>query len=110
MFAKYLYQWLIIYVDDLILRSNSHEEALKRCELLFQTADRYGIQFIPSKCTVFAKNIDILGHKKTQEGRYPSDKGVKAILNLHRPRYTTEVKMFLGMCGFSGNILGTCLQ
>ena len=79
---------------------NSVEEALKHYELLLQTADRYGIQFKPSECTVFAKNIDILGHKITQEGRYPSDKGVKAILNLPHPRNRTEVKRFLGMCGF----------
>ena len=73
---------------------------IKTLRLLFQTADRYGIQFKPSNCTVFAKNVDIVGHKITQEGRYPSDKGVKAILNLPHPRNVTEVKMFLGKCGF----------
>ena len=87
-------------MDDLILLSNSTEEALHHYELLLQTADQYGIQFKPSKCTVFAKNIDILGHRITQEGRYPSDKRVKVILNLSHPRNTTEVKKCLGLCGF----------
>ena len=95
----------------LMIWSNSHEEALKHYELLFQTADRYGIQFKPSKCTVFAKNIDISGHKITQEGRYPSNKGVKAILkNLSHPRNVTEVKTCLGMCEFFREYIRTCLQ
>ena len=99
-YCDYLYKFLIIYVDDVILYSNSQQEALAHCELLFQRASTYGIQFKPSKCILLSTSLDILGHHISSEGGKPTNSGITAITEMPRPTTPTEVKRFLGLVGY----------
>ena len=54
-FADFLYQWLIIYIDDVIVWANTDHEALSRYELIFEWAAKFGIQFKPTKCVFFRR-------------------------------------------------------
>ena len=54
-FADFLYQWLIIYIDDVIVWANTDHEALSRYELIFERAAKFGIQFKPTKCVFFRR-------------------------------------------------------
>ena len=99
-FADFLYQWLIIYIDDCITWSNSYEEALVHYEKLLQRAVKVGIQFKPSKCQFFSSNLKILGHRVTPEGRFPTEKGTEAISSFERPHNVSSLKRFLGMVGY----------
>ena len=99
-FADYLHKWLVVYVDDIIQWAMSDEEALAQYSLLFQRLVKVGMQLKPSKCTFFSREIEILGHWITQDGRTPISKGVKAILSMPTPINTSAVKRFLGLCGY----------
>ena len=99
-FADYLHQWLTVYVDDIIMWAQTQREALHSYELLFERAVNFGIQFKPSKCTFFAKEIQVLGHTITEHGRKPNSKGIEAILSMEPPSNTTSLKRFLGLCNF----------
>ena len=99
-FADYLQQWLTVYVDDVIMWAQTKREALHSYELLFERAVNFGIQFKPSKCTFFAKEIHVLGHTITEHGRKPNSKGIEAILRMEPPSNTTSLKRFLGLCNF----------
>ena len=99
-FADYLNKWLVVYVDDIILWTMTDEEALEHYSLLFQRLVKVGMQLKPSKCTFFAREIEILGHRITQEGRTPISKGVEAILSMPTPTNISAVKRFLGLCGY----------
>lgn len=59
-----------------------------------------GIQFKPTKCTFFAKELQVLGHTTTEHGRKPNSKGVEAITSMEPPSNTTSLKSFLGLCNF----------
>ena len=52
-FSDFLYDSLVIYVDDVISWGNSQDEALKHYELNFKRAMDHGVQFKPGKCSVF---------------------------------------------------------
>ena len=52
-FSDYLYQWLIIYIDDCITWSDSFAAALSHYKKVFAHAVKFGLQFKPSKCTFF---------------------------------------------------------
>ena len=52
-FADFLYQWLIIYIDDVIVWANTDLEALSHYELVFERAAKFSIQFKPTKCAFF---------------------------------------------------------
>ena len=49
---------------------------------------------------IFAREIEILGHLVTQEGRTPISRGVEAILSMPSPTNISSVKRFLGLCGY----------
>ncbi|XP_078374474.1 uncharacterized protein LOC144658021 [Oculina patagonica] len=99
-FADYLHQWLTVYVDDIIMWAQTHHDALRCYELLFARAVKVGIQFKPTKCTFFAKELQVLGHTITEHGRKPNSKGVEAISSMEPPSNTTSLKRFLGLCNF----------
>ena len=99
-FADFLYQWLIIYIDDVIVRANTDHEALSRYELIFERAAKFGIQFKPTKCVFFSQDLEILGHRVTPSGRFPTSKGTEAISAMPRPRNVSGIKRFLGMVNY----------
>ena len=99
-FSDYLYQWLIIYIDDCVTWSASFEEALSHYERIFARSVKYGLQFKPSKCAFFSTDLTVLGHRITPFGRFPSEKGTKAISNFPPPKTATQLKRFLGMVGY----------
>ena len=99
-FADFLYQWLIIYIDDCIIWSSNHSEALSQYEKVFERAVKYGLQFKPTKCVFFSENLEILGHRITPACRFPTQKGTEAISAMPRPHNVSSVKRFLGMVGY----------
>ena len=52
-FLDMLYNWLIIYPDDLIVWSDNETDALQHYDRVFQCANDFGIQFKPTKCAFF---------------------------------------------------------
>ena len=99
-FADFLYKWLIIYIDDCVTWSSSYEEALGHYEQIFERASKFGVQFKPSKCSFFSNNMQILGHRITPEGRFPTQKGTESISSFPRPNNVSSLKRFLGMVGY----------
>ena len=99
-FSDFLYKWLIIYIDDCVTWSSSYEEALSHYEQIFERASKFGVQFKPSKCSFFSTNMQILGHRVTSEGRFPTEKGTESISSFPRPHNVSSLKRFLGMVGY----------
>ena len=99
-FADYLHQWLTVYVDDIIMWSDTQRNAIHKNELLFARYVQAGIQFKPAKCTFFDRELQVLGHTITAYGRKPTSKGIEAIVNMQPPSNVTGLKRFLGLCNF----------
>ena len=49
-FSQFLYQWLIIYIDDRVIWSSSQQEVLVQCEKILETVTKFGLQFKPTDC------------------------------------------------------------
>jgi len=80
--------------------AQTHHDTLQCYELLFARAVKVGIQFKATKCTFFAKTLQVLGHTITEHGRKPNSKGVQAITSMEPPSNTTSLKRFLSLCNF----------
>ena len=52
-FSDFLHDWLIIYIDDLIVRSDNEMAALQLYDKVLQYAAQFSIQFKPTKCVFF---------------------------------------------------------
>ena len=60
--------WCIVYLDDVIVYSQTPEEHLERLEAVFKKHSAYGLKLKPSKCTLFQEEITYLGHLITADG------------------------------------------
>ena len=99
-FSDFLYNWLIIYIDDLIVWSDNEMAALQHYDKVLQRATQFGIQFKPTKCVFFSQDLQVLEHRITPTGRFPTTKGTEAISAMPRPKNVSAVKRFLGMVGY----------
>ena len=54
--------WCIIYLDDIIVFSQTPEEHLIRLQAVFNKLKAAGLKLKPSKCELFRKQINCLGH------------------------------------------------
>ena len=52
-FSQFLYQWLIVYIDDCVIWSSSEQEALVQYKKILETVTKFGLQFKPTKCFSF---------------------------------------------------------
>lgn len=99
-FSEHLYKSVIIFIDDLASFGPNFEIALKNLENVFKILDQYGFSLKTSKSTIFAKNIELLGHQISEDGLKPLTRNTIAITNFERPKTAKQVRSFLGLCGY----------
>ena len=82
-FCEFLYKWLVIYIDDCLIWADTQQKALHHYELILKRAVEFGIQLKPRKCCFFARELDVLGHRVTQEGHFLQKKVLKLFEIFH---------------------------
>ena len=92
--------WCIIYLDDIIVFSQTPEEYLVRLQAIFDKLKAAGLKLKPSKCELFKKQINYLGHVVGQEGVSTDPDKIKAVTEWPRPTTFTEVRSFLGFVSY----------
>lgn len=91
---------VISYVDEVIISSETIEEGLEYLEKVLMMFRKAGLILRPSKCVFLSEEIDFLGHKLSKDGIMPGFKKMDAVNNFPIPTDATEVRRFLGLCGF----------
>ena len=71
--------WCIIYLDDIIVFSQTPEEHLVRLQAVFDKLKAAGLKLKPSTCELFKKQINYLGHVVGQEGVTTDPGKIKAV-------------------------------
>ena len=83
--AGYWQVEMAVYLDDIIIYSDTKEEHLKRLEAVFQKLAAAGLKLKPSKCFFFEEEIDYLGHVVSGEGISTNPKKVEAVTKWPTP-------------------------
>ena len=68
---EYLDDFLIFYVDDIIVYSKTENEHLVHLRKVFEKFHYAGMKLKPSKCDFFTLHIEYLGHLISGTGIYP---------------------------------------
>ena len=92
--------WCIVYLDDIIIFSDTKEEHLKRLEAVFQKLFAAGLKLKPSKCFFFREEIEYLGHVVSGKGIATNPKKVEAVAKWPTPKTVYDVRSFLGFVGY----------
>ena len=91
---------IIVYIDDLLVHSSSHEEHRRLLKLLFQRLRQVGLKANLKKCEFGATNVSYLGFRLTPDGILPGIDKLKVIREAKPPTTVTEIRQFLGLCNF----------
>ena len=91
--------YCLIYLDDLIVFSQTAEEHLHQLQVVFDCLREYNLKLKPLKCSLFREEIDYLAHKVSKEGIQPSNINVRAIAEYAPPQTYTEIRVFLCLVG-----------
>ena len=100
MLQPFLDQFVIVFIDDILIYSSSpeeHEQHLRTILQILREKQLYG-KF--SKCEFWMEEIAFLGHVVSREGVQPDPAKVKAILEWEPPKNVSEIRSFLGLAGY----------
>ena len=93
-------QFVYIYLDDILVASNSPDEQRKHLRQLFERLADYGLVVNPKKCVLGKSSLEFLGHCVTSSGVRPLQERIQHITDFPRPQSTKSLKEFLGMLNF----------
>ena len=91
--------YCLIYLDNVIVFSDTPEEHLRRMRVVFDRLHEHGLKLKSSKCEVFKSEINYLAHHVSQKGVLPSKKNLESIAQCPPPDTYTKVKSFMGLVG-----------
>ena len=86
----------IIYLDDIIVFSNTPVEHLLRLSAVFEKLRAAGLKLKPSKCDLFRTQINYLGHIVSNKEVSTDPKKIQAVIDWPRPTTATKDRSFLG--------------
>jgi hypothetical protein len=89
-----------IYLDDLILYSDSKEEHSRKLERVLERFERANLQLHPGKCAIAQLQIKYLGYRLSEKGVSASPDKVAAVKNYPNTRNAKDVRAFLGLAFF----------
>ena len=92
--------FVYIYLDDILVASNSPDEHRKHLRQLFERLADYGLVVNPKKCVLGKSSLEFLGYFVTSSGVRPLQERVQHITDFPRPQSTKSLKEFLGMLNF----------
>ena len=100
-FRPYLDQFVIVFIDDILIYSSSGEEHAEHLKIVLQILREHRLYGKLSRCQFWLDSVVFfLGHIVYAEGISVDPQKVKAILNWKPPTSVTEIRIFLGLARY----------
>eukprot|EP00253_Pinus_taeda_P015903 PITA_15903 len=99
-FHPYLDQFVLIFIDDILIYSRNIEEHCEHLRIVLQTLRKHQLYAKFSKCDFFKEEIQYLGHVISKEGIAVDPEKIKAIMDWSIPKDVTDVRSFMGLAGY----------
>ena len=91
--------YCLIYLDDIVIFSQTTEEHLHCLCIVFDWFREYNLKLKLSKCDFFRNEITYLAHWVSKDGVHPSNSNLEAIAECAPPQMYMEVCGFLSLVG-----------
>lgn len=99
-FHEYLDQFVIVFIDDILIYSKSNEEHEKHLTIVLETLRKEKLYAKFKKCEFWLDKIGFLVHVITTQGIEVDPTKVEAVNNWVRPTNVREIRSFLGLAGY----------
>ena len=96
----YINKFVLVYLDDILVYSDSEEEHLEHLRLVFEALQKHSLYARPDKCVFDQPNVEFCGHIVGQGIVRVLDSKVKAIKEWPQPRNVQEVRQFYGLVNY----------
>jgi hypothetical protein len=100
-FREWLDDFVVVYIDDILIYSGSLEEHAEHLRKVFQRLRENKLYAKLEKCEFGVTEVDFLGHRIIQEGLKMDDHKVKAIVDWEPPKSVLALRSFLGLASYN---------
>ena len=95
-----LWQYVVVYIDDINIGSKTFEEHLFHLEQVFTRLEKAGLKLSPEKCFFFEEELPFLGHVVSREGIHTDPEKLKVINNFPIPKDLTQLRGFIALASY----------
>jgi transposase InsO family protein len=99
-FADFLDQFVVVFIDDILVYSRSHEEHASHLRIVLQRLREHKLYAKLSKCEFWLDHVAFLGHIVSKDGLAVDPQKIAAVTEWQPPTTPTEVRSFLGLAGY----------
>ena len=99
-FHEYLDEFVIVFVDDILIYSDNEELHEKHLKLALEVLRKNKLYAKFSKCEFWMKEVLFLGHIISKDGVSVDPSKVAAVMDWKQPKSVTEIRSFLGLAGY----------
>jgi hypothetical protein len=98
--GKLKYTIAIVYVDDVLIPSETVEQGILHLEQVLQALLAAGFTLNLTKCSFLKSKIEYLGREISCEGIQPGKRKVEALKRVTSPTNVKQVRQFMGLAGY----------
>jgi transposase InsO family protein len=99
-FKEYLDEFLLVYLDDLLIYSENLAEHRQQVKQVLQKLREHDLFAKPEKCEFEKDQVEYLGFVVSEKGVFMDKGKVKAIEEWEEPKSVHDVQVFLGFANF----------
>lgn len=99
-FRAHLDDFVIVFLDDILIYSKSLHEHERHVSKVLEILRREKLYAKESKCELFKKEVEFLGHYVSDVGVRMMESKVKAVQEWPTPTKALHVRSFLGTAGY----------
>jgi RNase H-like domain found in reverse transcriptase/Reverse transcriptase (RNA-dependent DNA polymerase)/Integrase zinc binding domain/Chromo (CHRromatin Organisation MOdifier) domain/Retroviral aspartyl protease len=99
-FGEYLHDFVVVYLDDILIFSKNEDEHIKHIELVLKKLRQYNLYAHAKKCEFFKPELEFLGHIVSKAGLKVDPKKTNAVRTWPKPSTTQELRSFLGLANY----------
>ena len=99
-FQPYLDQFVMVFVDDILIYSQSEEEHEDHLRIVLQALREHQLYAEFSKCEFWLTKVRFLGHVVSVSGVSMDLGKVDAVMSWERPKSVFEIRSFLGLARY----------
>ena len=89
--------FVVVYLDDVIMFSQSLEAHLEHLTKVFDCLQAANLKLNPKKCKFMSVEVEYLGHIVTPQGLKPNKKNLDAVKEFPIPTNVKHLRQYLGL-------------
>ena len=99
-FHPYLDQFVIVFIDDILVYSKNADEHVLHLRIVLQTLRDKQLYAKFFKCEFWLNKVVFLGHVVSGDGIFMDPRKIEAIVSWEQPKNIIKIRSFLGLASY----------